>query len=175
MTRLGIDIVDLNDHQLKKRDERAMKLVINSKDKTIEHPLLYWILWSAKEAIFKCYREAWNFSPTQIPVALSETDGVIFFSSKDLQGKIEISDSYILAICSDDLEMVEYEIINTDRKSNGTTIRENIISFFNAKNIDISIGSDDLNLPILLPNKDPISVSHHYHWSAFAYPKGLAN
>ena len=81
MTKLGIDIVDLSDPQIQRRNERTLQLVLSAEDKTLEHPNLYWLLWSAKEAIFKCHREAWNFSPTQIPVALSEIDGAISFTS----------------------------------------------------------------------------------------------
>ena len=174
MIKLGIDIVDLKDPQVQKRDERALKLVHNSEDQSIEHPLLYWLLWSAKEAVFKCYREAYNFTPTQIPIKLSEIDGDISFTSNELVGKIEISNDYVLAICSDDLEDVDHEVLNTDKIGTGAIVREAIVASFNDKKIKISIGSDDLNLPILLPSNQPISISHHYHWSAFAYPKMLS-
>lgn len=175
MTKLGIDIVDLSDPQLHKRDHRALKLVLNSEDQTIDHPQLYWLLWSAKEAVFKCHREAWNFAPTQIPIKFSEIDGAISFTSNEIEGKIEMTDEYILAICSDNLAEIEYEILNTNEIGSGIMVREAVVASFKDMNIDISIGADDLNLPILLPGNEPISISHHHHWSAFAYAKAITH
>lgn len=173
MTKLGIDIVDLSDPQIQKRNQRTLKLVLNPEDQTIEHPLLFWILWSAKEAVFKCYREALNFSPTQISIKLAEIDGEISFTSKEFSGKIIISNSNILAICSDDLNAIEYEILETEKIGTGSMVKEHIATYFKEKDLDVVIGSDDLNLPVIEPGSVPISISHHHHWSAFAYPKTL--
>lgn len=170
---LGIDIVDLKDPQLKKRNERALKLISNQKDKLTEHPNIYWLLWAAKEAVFKCRREAFNFSPTQIPVQFSVVEGEILFASKELLGKMKVTDSYILAVCSDEPEVVADKIFKTKEISGSNSVRQAIVDYFRDLGIDVSIGSDDLNLPVLLPSKEPISISHHNHWSAFAYPKTI--
>ncbi len=171
MTKLGIDIVDLSDPQIQRRNERTLQLVLCNEDITLEHPNLYWLLWSAKEAVFKCHREALNFSPKQIPIALSEIDGDISFTSEGITGKLDVTDSYIAAICSDQLGNIAYEVFRTDKPSDGTLVRDYVLDFFQHKDPAITLEADELNLPILEPGSFPLSISHHYHWSAFAYPR----
>ncbi|MEM0939867.1 MAG: 4'-phosphopantetheinyl transferase superfamily protein [Bacteroidota bacterium] len=168
---LGIDIVDLKDPKLKVRGDRAFQLILNQYDELLSHEREYWIVWSAKEAVFKCRREALNFSPTHIPIQLKEMNKVISFTSSELSGKIAMTDSYVLALCSDKMDKIGFQIFESKEISNSNTTRESIITFFKKRQIEVSIGADDLNLPILLPFKEPISLSHHGHWSAFVYPK----
>ncbi len=170
---LGIDIVDLRDSKLKNRDERALKLILNEKDELISHKQIYWILWAAKEAVFKCRREANNFSPTQIQIKLREKEGKISFTSNDLSGKVELTNSYVLSVCTKKLENIKFEIFETEATSNSSSTRGSIVSFFKTKDIEVSIGADNLNLPTLLPFNEPISISHHGNWSAFVYPKSI--
>ena len=72
---LGIDIVDLKDPSFKERSDRTIDLIKNSEDVHIDHPHLFWLFWSAKEAIFKCRREPINFSPSKIPVKVKNENG----------------------------------------------------------------------------------------------------
>lgn len=168
----GIDIVDLEDENFRNRDERALRLIINDSDVLIDHPHLYWLLWSAKEAVFKCNREAINYSPTSIPICLKEENGDIAFSSNDYEGKFEISDQYILAICSDRLSDTKYRVLHGNTP-NGDLLRKEIISFFHSEGKEFEIGADELNLPILLPSKEPISISHHGKYGAFSYQTSI--
>lgn len=170
MIKLGIDIVDLHDPQLKKRDERALRLILHPEDTQIQHPAIYWLLWTAKEAVFKCLREDSYFSPTQIPIELVLDDDIITFSSEGFDGKIEVTDQYIFAICSSQIEAVYYKVIHCKKTCNSTTVRDNIIKHFEDRKFKIRLGNDVLGLPILLPSNAPISLSHHGHWSAFVYP-----
>lgn len=169
---LGIDIVDLKDPSFKERNERTIDLIKNDEDVQIEHPHLFWILWSAKEAIFKCRREPINFAPTKIPVQLKQENGTITFSSGNITGTISIEDEYILALCGD-LASLEHHIFeeNNDNWSEG--IRFMIIEYFRELGHDYYIGSDDLNLPIVEPSKNEISISHHGRYGAVAFPKSL--
>jgi phosphopantetheinyl transferase len=64
---LGIDIVDIKDPSFKERNSRTLDLISNPDDVSIEHPHIFWILWSAKEAAFKCKREPLNFAPKKNP------------------------------------------------------------------------------------------------------------
>lgn len=168
---LGIDIVDLHDPVLKERDERSLRFIKHPADTVIEHDQIYWLLWSAKEAVFKCLREANNYSPTSIPVIMEETDGKIIFTSNHLEGEINITSDYILAICSDNLKKIQFEIIKATSTVDSDSLRKEINDYF--KELNVQIGSDDLNLPILLPSEDPISISHHRNYGAFAFPSEI--
>ena len=169
---LGIDIVDLKDKKIQPRDERAFRLIQHPDDALPDHPQGYWLLWSAKEAVFKCKRDAYNFAPTDIPIALSTEVDHIRFSSGDLKGKILVSEKYVLAICSDDLTKLDFQVIESDEEIHSEELRASIVSYFDGR---YSIGSDALNLPIILPGEIPISLSHHNQLGAFIYPKSLTD
>lgn len=169
---IGIDIVDLKDPSFKERSERTLDLIKNEKDILIEHPCLFWILWSAKEAVFKCKREPLNFAPKKIPVVITEKNGHVTFHSGNIKGKVEITDEFILSICGD-LENSTYETFEKPDNNWSEGIRFMIIEFFREKNLDYHIGSDDLNLPIIEPAKKEISISHHGRYGAVAFPKSL--
>ena len=168
----GIDIVDLKDPSFKERTDKTIDLIRNDTDVHIDHPLLFWILWSAKEAIFKCRREPINFSPTKIPVQLTNTNGNVTVQSEDISGKIIIDDEYILAICGE-LDALEYHIFERKGGNWSEGIRFMIIEYFRELGYDYHIGSDDLNLPVVGPSRQEISISHHGRYGAVAFPKSL--
>lgn len=169
---LGIDIVDIKDPSFKERVNRTIELIRNKEDVHIEHPNLFWILWSAKEAIFKCRREPINFAPTKIPVQLKIDNGNITFTSGDLIGQVQIEDEYILAICGD-LDAVQTHVFEKKDNNWSEGIRFMIIEYFRDLGHDYHIGSDDLNLPIIEPSKQEISISHHGRYGAVAFQKSL--
>ncbi|MEQ8905485.1 4'-phosphopantetheinyl transferase superfamily protein [Ekhidna sp.] len=169
---IGIDIVDLKDPSFKERSERSLDLIKNENDSIIEHPRLFWILWSAKEAIFKCKREPLNFAPKKIPVLIKEENGHVTFQSEGIKGKVEITDEFILSICGD-LENSTYETFEKPNQNWSEGIRFLVIEFFREKNLDYHIGSDELNLPVIEPAKKEISISHHGRYGAVAFPKSL--
>lgn len=169
---LGIDIVDLKDPLLKERTERTINMIKNKEDVLIEHPHLFWILWSAKEAAFKCRREPLNFAPSNIPIKVSKNDEDILFSSGDLNGKIQITGEYIIALCGD-LEEIGFEVFNKPDENWSEGIRKMIVDFFKGKGYDFQIGSDDLNLPTILPAKSEISISHHGRFGAVAFQHSI--
>lgn len=169
----GIDIVDLNDPKLKERDERSLKLILHEADNLIEHPAIFWVLWSAKEAVFKCNREAINFSPTSIQINLKVSDNQITFTSGSYSGIVLSTEDYILSVCSDQLSEVHHQVISTNELMDGSKLRDEVLAFFTKQHLDFEMGADDLNLPILLPAKEPISISHHGKWGAFIFPTSL--
>ncbi|GAB4240718.1 MAG: hypothetical protein Tsb0034_17340 [Ekhidna sp.] len=171
----GIDIVDLSDPKLKPRDQRALNKILHQEDLVPDHPYIYWLLWSAKEAVFKSNREAINFAPTLIPIALELVSDSIHFTCKNLKGNIVVNDQYILAVCADDPESINYQTFIDNDGMSGEALRNKIIQFFSEKKLTFDMGSDELNLPILLPSNTPISISHHGIYGAFAYPKSLLN
>ncbi len=165
---LGIDIVDLKDPLLKERTERTVKMIQSKKDVHIEHPHLFWILWSAKEAVFKCRREPLNFAPANIPIKIRKEGDSILFNSGDIEGKVEITEDYIISI-SGDLEEIGFQIFNKPDENWSEGIRKMIIDFFKEKGYEFQIGSDDLNLPVILPAESEISISHHGRFGVVAF------
>ena len=169
---LGIDIVDLKDPLLKERDDRSLQKIKNEEDTTIKHKQLFWLLWSAKEAVFKFYREPLNFSPTNIPIQLKEDDGKISFKSNQAEGIITVTPEYILALCGN-LEDLDYHIFEKKDNDWSHGIRKMILEYFKGKGKEYQIGSDDLNLPVIHPPQSVISISHHGRYGAVAYSKKL--
>ena len=102
-----------------------------------------------------------------------DREGNLSFHSEELKGSFEITDHFILAVCAENLNAIDYQVLKSDPNMNSINVREEIIRFFTKKNKAVKIGSDDLNLPILLPSKSSISISHHNHLGAFAYPKSI--
>jgi len=169
---LGIDIVDIKDPSFQERNERTFDLIRNEQDYDIDHPHLFWLLWSAKEAVFKCRREPLNFAPKKIPIQIQEKAGILTFRSEEIEGSFEISEDYILAICGD-LAEITHEIFQRSEDNWSEGIRFMIIENFREQGLDYHIGSDDLNLPLIMPAKKEISISHHGRYGAVAFPKSL--
>ncbi|MEO9870100.1 4'-phosphopantetheinyl transferase family protein [Ekhidna sp.] len=169
---LGIDIVDLKDPLLSNRTDRTLELIKSPEDVLIEHPHLFWILWSAKEAIFKCRREPINFAPSKIPVEIRKEGDQITFVSNELKGKTLIETDYVISLCGD-IEEIAFNVFDRQGEDWSNGIRDMIIDYFKEKGRHYTVGSDDLNLPILLPSKSLISVSHHCRFGAVAFPKKL--
>jgi len=169
---LGIDIVDIKDPSFQERNDRSFDLITHEQDTVLEHPQAFWLLWSAKEAVFKCKREPLNFSPKKIPIQIVEDGDNFSFRSENIEGFFAITDEYILCICGD-LSSITYEVFDDSNEYWNEGIRFLIIEYFREKGLDYHIGSDDLNLPIIEPSKQLITISHHGRFGVFAYPKSL--
>ena len=169
---LGIDIVDLKDPKLRERDDRSLDLIKNAGDELIDHPNPFWLLWSAKEAVFKCRREPINYSPSKIPIKLRKEGENIVFESDELKGEIHSTDEYILALCGD-LDQIDYQVFTKKNSNWSEGIRFMVIDFFREKGLDYHIGSDDLNLPVIEPARELISITHHGRYGAVAFPKSI--
>ena len=86
---IGIDIVDIKDPLLHPRTADHLRFIKAKGDQypeNIDPILLYWIVWSAKEAIFKSKRQLKSFDPKLITVVFSNN---LHFSSKQLSGTVE--------------------------------------------------------------------------------------
>ncbi|SNS58787.1 4'-phosphopantetheinyl transferase superfamily protein [Ekhidna lutea] len=169
---IGIDIVDLGDPLLQERTERTLNMIKSDGDEIIDHPLLFWLLWSAKEAVFKCKREPLNFAPSNILIKINQENESISFESDGIRGRFEITDNYIIALCGN-LDEIDHHVFVKTKDDWSEGIRFMIIEFFRENGMDYHIGSDELNLPIIEPDKKEISISHHGRYGAVAYPKSL--
>lgn len=173
---IGIDLVDLNDPLLNKREERSLNLILNTQDKLINHTNIFWVLWAAKEAVYKCHRKAIQFSPKSIPIQLKKEGNQIKFRSNSISGKIEVEKNYILALCTTErIDEALFEVFRSSNTMNGLTIRQEISGYFESLGHKYAVGSDQLNLPVLLPFKELISITHHHHMGAFAYSQKVLN
>ena len=71
---IGIDIVDINDVLLRPRTREDMRFIKAKGDnypEDLDPILVYWIVWSAKEAIFKSKRQLKPFDPKLITITFS--------------------------------------------------------------------------------------------------------
>lgn len=168
----GIDIVDIKDPFFKERTKRSLELISHPEDEFIEHPHLFWLFWSAKEATFKCKREAITFAPKKIPVRLTLEKNSIDFQSNEIRGSIQINEDFILAICGAVREL-SHKVFTNAHEHWGEGVRFMIIEYFRELGFDYHIGSDMLNLPIVEPSKTVISLSHHGRFAAVAFPESL--
>lgn len=167
---LGADIIDLNDPLLRERNDRSFGLIRYPQDQPIPHPQLFWLLWTAKEAVFKANREIIAFSPTKISINLKDQEGGIIFHSGHLTGSFEISHDYILALVSSKKEDVTLKVYKEDTENWSVLIRQKLESHLEEMGVEHKIVSDKNGLPILSPGDIPISFSHHGKYGAFAYP-----
>lgn len=172
---LGIDIVDLKDQRTKERNVRSLRLIQHEKDTLINHPHIFWLLWAAKEAVYKSKRKDTDFSPTSIRIKIKRNGQGFSFQSEDMEGMFRITKNYIVAACSKNLELIDYQIFESNHPISPREIRKKIIDYFKRNDQVLIVGADELNIPILLPSKSPISISHHNDLGAFAYPKSVLN
>jgi phosphopantetheinyl transferase (holo-ACP synthase) len=168
---IGIDIVDLNDPLLKKRNDRSVALISSSEDKKINHPQIFWLLWAAKEAVFKTERTIKNFRPREIPITLSlDKHSNITFTSGKIKGQILVDDHHILAIANKKSDL-DYFVLNEKVNNWSSTIRQKITECFSEKGVSVSVSKSG-TLP-LLNDKLPLSITHHGDFAAFAYPNSF--
>lgn len=169
---IGIDIVDLKDPLFKARSPRSLSLISNENDKSIDHPQLFWLFWSAKEAVFKTNREVKSFAPKDIPIKLKVKNSKITFKSGDVKGKIKVKKKYILAVATTKDEKLKHSIVKEQSDNWSTTIRRKITTYFLDKGISAEVNRAPNGLPIL-NDRLPISITHHGNYAAFAYPNSF--
>lgn len=170
---IGIDIVDINDVLLHPRTWKHMRFIKAKGDRypeDINPILLYWIVWSAKEAIFKSKRKLKPFDPKLITITFSHD---LNFSSKELSGSVEITSNYVVAIAAQKSVKPIHKIWMNDQKVYyQKAVRERIIGYFKPLNVKFTV--DKNLLPLLSVNEEkkiPISLSHHGKYMGFCIEK----
>ena len=163
---LGIDIVDLADPLIRTR-RSALRFISNKGDEYPETENIFWILWAAKEAVFKVDRIVTSFQPKQIAVKLQYSKGGFCFSSEDISGYILVDSSKIIAVAYQNNLEVAIQIFQKDVNDWSRAIRNELHQFFARKNLDVRLSKCPQGLPIL--NDQPLSFSHHGKFGAFAY------
>jgi len=170
---IGIDIVDIKDSLFHPRTADHLRYIKAKGDRypeNIDPTLLYWIVWSAKEAIFKSKRQLILFNPKLITVVFSNNS---HFSSKDLVGTVETTPNYVVATAAPpSMEVMQQIWMNHQKASSQKIIRARIIAYFKPLNIRFTL--DENQLPLLCVNEEkefPISLSHHGNYIAFCIEK----
>ncbi|MDG1105343.1 MAG: 4'-phosphopantetheinyl transferase superfamily protein [Cyclobacteriaceae bacterium] len=170
---IGIDIVDIKDSLFHPRTADHLRYIKAKGDQypeNIDPTLLYWIVWSAKEAIFKSKRQLILFNPKLITVVFSNNS---HFSSKDLVGTVETTPNYVVATAAPpSMEVMQQIWMNNQKASSQKIIRARIIAYFKPLNIRFTL--DENQLPLLCVNEEkefPISLSHHGNYIAFCIEK----
>ena len=170
---IGIDIVDIKDSLFHPRTADHLRYIKAKGDQypeNIDPTLLYWIVWSAKEAIFKSKRQLILFNPKLITVVFSNNS---HFSSKELVGTVETTPNYVVATAAPpSMEVMQQIWMNHQKASSQKIIRARIIAYFKPLNIRFTL--DENQLPLLCVNEEkefPISLSHHGNYIAFCIEK----
>ena len=170
---IGIDIVDIKDYLLHPRSAEHLRFIKAKDDQypeNIDPILLYWIVWSAKEAVFKSKRQLKSFDPKLITIAFSHD---LHFSSKQLSGTVEVKPNYVVATAAQQsIKLVHQIWMNHQKTDSQKAVRERIITYF--KPLNITFAKDENQLPVLFVNeqkKIPISLTHHGNYMAFCIEK----
>lgn len=168
----GIDLIDLKDPLLHKREQGAIRLITHPGDECPEVEHQFWYLWTAKEAIFKAKRDLTNFNPKEIRVIIRQDNDNLTFESDDIKGNLIKDGDVILAIADVDLSNVTYQILERKTGNDSQEIREEIVKHFQKEyDLTVKVQSDGDGLPILDHLNLPLSLTHHARYMAFAYPK----
>jgi phosphopantetheinyl transferase len=169
---IGVDIVDLGDPHSRKRNEEDLRFILTSEDllPTIDdNNLQYWVIWAAKEAVFKAHRELTNFDPKKFHI---QFDPKIEdqFSSGEFRGRLTINPNYIFAICAKNLSQAHFEIFESKATDQSSEVRAKFLALFSSQD-KITIGVDEDALPIMIQNdqQSQISFSHHGRYLACGY------
>ena len=170
---IGIDIVDIKDSLFHPRTADHLRFIKAKSDhypENIDPNLLYWIVWSAKEAVFKSKRQLKSFDPKLITVVFSND---LHFSSKQLSGIVEATPNYVVATAAPPLMELMHQIwLNNQKAPSRKIIRKKIIAYFKPLNITLTL--DKKQLPLLVVNEEkefPISLTHHGNYMAFCIEK----
>ncbi len=165
---VGIDLVDLSDPNLKARSDRTIPLISHPED--VFEKNQFWLLWTAKEAIFKSYRTNRRFDPKQIPV-LIDPNALTFHSGK-IMGKFVISENVIMAIAHHREVNPIFKIYRRRLKFGESDDVRNQLAAHCKREFgwDITIGIDADGLPIILSQNLIVSFTHHHNYIGFAIP-----
>jgi phosphopantetheinyl transferase (holo-ACP synthase) len=169
---IGIDIVDLEDPILKVRKPEDFRFIRHPEEKVLNHPMIFWLYWTAKEAVFKASRDLVRFQPKKIEIKLDPEN--LRFTAKHnslvFHGSFEVNENYALSFCHPPHLEVTYEVCHAQKINWPKYIRS--IACDNLRKIDanLEIASDDDGLPIISEINLPISFSHHYHKGAYIHP-----
>ncbi|CAD5255033.1 MULTISPECIES: 4'-phosphopantetheinyl transferase superfamily protein [unclassified Imperialibacter] len=173
---IGIDIVDLTDPLLKPRSQREISFISHPNDrcpKGTDDETHYWLLWAAKEAIFKAERSDQAFSPKEIEVHYVEAiDDRLHYRGKwlnEINGySILKKDNIISVAATANIAAVKWKTFMLNTSNQSQELRD---SFQREMGPGYQVLSDVAGLPTVRHNgtTTPASVSHHHHLGIVAW------
>lgn len=171
---IGVDIVDLTDPLLKKRNSRALGLISHPQDScpfATSDEELFWLYWTAKEAIFKAYRLPGGlpkaFSPKSIPVVYHAfEDGKMWFDSNGTPpatGYTQPAKEQLLSVAT----LGAIASVRVSQYVLGTSDHSQELR----GKFDRPIVSGQHGLPEVVIDEahQPVSLSHHHRLGAVAW------
>lgn len=178
---IGNDIVDLNLAKTQSNWERKgflEKLFTDEEQLTILNSensfLQVWLLWSMKEAAYKCYTRQYQirfFNPKKLQCeVISSTKGIVKINQETYFTTSQITEDYIYTIAKKEYsKIVHQHIIQFDNpKNHGNRIREHLKNNYDKK---LKIVKTKVGVPQLilhnevLPNS--LSLTHHGNFGAY--------
>ena len=171
---IGVDIVDLTDPLLKKRNSRALGLISHPHDScpfATSDEELFWLYWTAKEAIFKAYRLPGElpvaFSPKSIAVAYHTfEDGKMYFESNGTPpatGYTQLAKEHLLSVATlGAIASVQVSRFALDTSDHSHEIRGKFDK-------PIVTGQHGLPEVVIDGFRQPVSLSHHHRLGAVAW------
>lgn len=166
---IGVDLVDLTDPLLKPRTSREIQLIAHPRDAcpfSNDANLLYWLFWSAKEAIFKAHRLKENFLPQAIEVIYDSSEkNKLHYRGKwlnELEGYTLVSNVEVTSVAAfQNLEKIEFRKYHLNSNDPSLELRA---QFHNEMGSVYQISVDGKGLPLMLINESilPASISHHH-------------
>ena len=178
---IGNDIVDLNLAKTQSNWERKGFLekqftdveqfsILNSKDSFLQ----VWLLWSMKEAAYKCYSQQYQvrfFNPKKLQCEIiSATKGIVKINQETYFTTSQITQDYIYTIASNKITKFKHQNIIQFRepKNASEILKKQLKNNFNkeVKIVKIKIGVPELVLHNeVLPHS--ISLTHHGNFGAY--------
>ncbi len=168
---VGIDLVDLKDPLFKERSINSMRFISHPSDQTLVHPQIFWLLWTAKEAIYKAQRQLKSFDPKQIAVICLNDDSNYLFSSGTISGQFVISEELIVAICSEAGANFKYDfwirggigVVSNEVRSKAQS------HYAEYKGKEVNIGKDKFGIPVIEEDQTPLTFTHHGRYCGYIY------
>ncbi|MFY0606641.1 MAG: 4-phosphopantetheinyl transferase family protein [Cyclobacteriaceae bacterium] len=164
---VGIDVVDLKDPLLKPRGQRALRLILHPEDQIEKLDNLFWLLWTAKESVFKCKRKVEPFAPQSIPIQIISNKEQLTFRSAEFNGEFIIKEEYIAAVAARNNISTTHYIWKTRTKNPSDEVRNKLIEL-KAPNGEFIVETDSSGLPSISSTQSPISFTHHRNYCGFA-------
>ncbi len=177
---IGVDVVDLSDPLLKPRTKAHFRFIAHPKDNlaltiaTHGMQLAWWLYWSAKESVFKAYREYKSYKPSSIPIAFTLSDDEIVFESGAFKGFAKIDGSLLFSCCSNiPLEECHFEHFVIPSEATDT-YHVRIKAMQTARSLlqseSIKFTEDKIPTLSFRGKNLEVSLSHHGEFGAFGIP-----
>jgi phosphopantetheinyl transferase len=173
---IGVDIVDLTDPLLKPRSRKELRFISHPNDHCpigTDEEIHYWLLWAAKEAIFKTERADLAFLPREIEVVYSKTESEkLHYYGKwlnEINGYSILKKDHIISVAATaNIETVKWKVFPLRASNQSGELRD---CFQKEMGPGLQLLPDSAGLPTVRHDSTttPASISHHHHLGVVAW------